>query len=726
MNQPRRKLSDVHAPWLFPLLFVLATAVCAWLLYLTGYKTFYYDEWDFIVKGRAWTLDVFLLPHNEHWSTIPIFVWKVLFVAFGIRSHIPFEAALLITHGLVVILLYALIRRHSGDLPAFAGAMILLVLAGGGTNMVWAFQIGFVGSCAFGLASLLLIDGSPMNWSRIALASVCLLFSLMCSSVGLAFLATATVWLLLDSRLRRYWPGIAAPIAIFGVWFLLYGAGLAGTPGAPCPTCAPTGVRADIHRGPIGVGYLLNLGLFVLSGLQASVGAIFAAPDAATLFVALCGVLLALHLYLQRGVQTWQVAFLIGGIGWFTLVGLGRATRGPGGAADSHYLYIGAVFLLPLLADTAKRIPWRGVWRPLAMIGFALVLIANLTELRDVALGQTGLMKSEVAELQTTQAFRGAPDMKVDQSLDDTIMPQLKAVDLFAASDDLGSPVPIPTLKGIAGLPPAAVDQEMLSLFGGRLKFTADPSRPLQGTPCQTVDSSAGSNIDFQMPSGGSLMLQSAKTGDAFIFLSYMSQFPTLPLKEVGLSAMTPTWVDLPNAGKTIVWHLRIQTLALGSVLVCSPASPQVSRPTTFHADAANFTFGPGWASIHDGAAGSGMAARASAGTPGPQGAFGSGFIPTPGSYDIWVRLRVTGAAGRNGEMQVGLADLKRNAFASSATFRPVDAGTEYSWLIVDSNVALNSGDPVRFQTNIARRLSTDWYLDQILLVATGSAVPRS
>ena len=77
---------------------------------------------------------------------------------FGLSSHWPYEAVLLVAHISSALLLFTLIRRQSGDLAAFASALLLLVLGSGGTDIVSAFQIGFVGSVAFGLLSVLLLD----------------------------------------------------------------------------------------------------------------------------------------------------------------------------------------------------------------------------------------------------------------------------------------------------------------------------------------------------------------------------------------------------------------------------------------------------------------------------------------------------------------------------------------------------------------------------------------
>src|ERR1700674_1740118 len=152
-----RRVGDVRLSLMARILFGLAALAFAVVLYLTSYANFFWDEWDFVTQVRPWKLDLFLLPHNEHWSAIPILVWKLLFIVVGLRSHIPYEAVLLATHVAAVVLLFTLIRRRSGDLPAFAAALTLLVLGSGSTNIVWAFQLGFVGSVAFGLLAMLLL-----------------------------------------------------------------------------------------------------------------------------------------------------------------------------------------------------------------------------------------------------------------------------------------------------------------------------------------------------------------------------------------------------------------------------------------------------------------------------------------------------------------------------------------------------------------------------------------
>jgi hypothetical protein len=472
---------------------------------------------------------------------------------------------------------------------------------------------------------------------------------------------------------------------------------------------------------------LLNLALFVLSGLAASTGAIFAIADgaAAVALVALFG-LVGVQLYRRKSVAGWQFAMVAGVIGWFALVGLGRASRGPGGATDSHYLFIGAVFLLPLIAGLAAELRSTRRWWAVVGIVVATVLAANAWQLRDAALSQTELMTAENAKLRTVETFRGAPDMELDRSLDEVIMPQLKARTYLAAISELGSPVPSSTPSDLNRLPHQPVDEEMVNLFGKALSVGTGASTTSAGMHCQTVDSSLGSTFDFEIPGNQSLTLQATKGGDAFLLLGFLDPPPSVPLKRVRLAPNTLTSVHIPDTGQSTIWRLRIQTLDVGALDVCSAVNPRVSRSDHYADRAGGFTLGPGWSAVADPAASSGRAAMAAFGAPGPQGAFGSGFLPAPGSYDVWYRVRVSQAAGVKEEMTLGVVDIDTSKFLASTTLRPIQLRSAYSWVLVAANVVAPEGHLIRFQANVAARLSTDWFIDGATMVPAGSPAPSS
>lgn len=732
--ETRLRVGDVRSPALLPVLVALSAVVFAAVLYLTSYKNFYYDEWDFVSQYRPSQSTSIWLPHNEHWSTLPILLWKLLFAVFGLSSHIPYEAACVAGHVACVILLFMFIRRRSGDIPAFAAAAVLLVLGSGGTNIVWAFQVAWVGSIAFGLSAMLLLESDLPFWPRTLLVSAVLLASLMCSGVGLAFLAAVGAALLFDPKRRRYLAVLVVPVAVFGAWFLLYGAGLPGTPGAPCPTCLPSGARANLHGG-ITLDYFLTLDRFVVSAAAASLAGIVGLPNWGIVVLPILAAVIALQWRRSKGIESWQIGMVVGLVAWFGLVGLGRAKTSLLAASDPHYLYVGAVFLLPLIANLVRLLPWRSWWRPGLAVALAVPLLSNAIQLRDFALNQVDLMKIENAELQTAQSFRGAPDLALDRRLDMVIMPQLTAQSLFDASSELGSPVRPSTVESLQRLPAQAVDFEMFNLFGDAFTVTPDRSKSVVGLTCQTIDSTNGSTTDIRVRGGQSIVLQPSASGEAWFFLSYLVVPTSEPAHRLVLTPTTPYLVHLPDTGKPIGWRLRVQTRAAGSIQVCGDAIVETNRSSenVYRAKAANGELGPGWSAVADSAAIGGRAAKLPGGSLTQSfrnDGFGAWTIPNPGLYDVWFRVRVANPAGAKPEMTFGLWDGTARAWAASESFAPNKVGADYAWIKAASGISPQSKHYVQFLATFTTfgaptaSLSTDWFIDEAVLVPIGSPPP--
>ena len=329
-------------------------------------------------------------------------------------------------------------------------------------------------------------------------------------------------------------------------------------------------------------------------------------------------------------------------------------------------------------------------------------------------------MRTENAELQTAEVFRGAPDMALNRSLDPSTMPQLNARSYFAAVDELGSPVPSATPDTLRQLPRQAVDLVMVNLFGGAVSVTADSNRSTQGLQCRNVDSAAGTTMDLQVPDGRSIMLQSSKGGDAFLFLGFLSPPTTQPLQHVQLQPATREWVYLPNTGKPSVWRLRVGTTAIGTIQVCEPASPQRIQPATilYRALADAGALGPGWSPVADSLASTGQAAKASHGTfdSFQNDVFGSLVVPNRASYDVWFHVKVTSVGGATPEMKLGLWDDQGQVWVGSHNYAPNEISTDYSWVKVAAEVTPVAGHTVQFLASFTARLGTDWYIDEAVL----------
>jgi hypothetical protein len=210
----------------------MALVAAAGILLLAHSYTFYFDEWTFILTAPDWTWATYLQPHNEHPVMLPRLIYAALLSTVGLRSYLPYMAVLLALHATSAVLLFEIVRRRAGDLVAIACAAMFLVLGAAWENLLWAFQIAFVGSVACGLGMLLALDG-PSTPRRLLAAVVLLAASLAFSGMGIMFAAGAAVTLALTPARRRDLVWFAPVIVLFCLWYLAFGR--SGTPPNPPP-----------------------------------------------------------------------------------------------------------------------------------------------------------------------------------------------------------------------------------------------------------------------------------------------------------------------------------------------------------------------------------------------------------------------------------------------------------------------------------------------------------
>ena len=142
--------------------------------------------------------------------------------------------------------------------------------------------------------------------------------------------------------------------------------------------------------------------------------------------------------------------------------------------------------------------------------------------------------------------------------------------------------------------------------------------------------------------------------------------------------------------------------------------------PANLQAEAESGTLGTGWSSVADAAASAGNTAKVASGTlSGNADTFGTAFVPAPGTYDVWFRVRVTTNVGSNAEMTLGLWDSTSAAFvpSGSTTFNRTAASTSYAWMRAATAVTPTAGHNMRFQAVTALTLGTDWFIDEAVMV---------
>ena len=313
------------------------------LLVLTRNLTFYQDTWNFLLHRQHLTVHTLLEPHNEHIVVIPVAVEHLLVAVFGMTSALPETIFLVVMLLVTAGLLFVYVSRRIGPWPGVIAAAVMLSLGPAWQELLWGFQVCFIGSVACGLAMLLLLERRDQRGD--VLACVALVVAILFSSVGVCFVPAA----LLDVWLRRRedgWRRLYVPLVpafAFLVWY------------------AGWGHEAEHH---VTLENVLAAPRYVLDGLASSLGAVLGlnpipiteSPDPEWGRPLLIGLAALVGFRAWRG---WRPSRAL----WMTVVIvlaywlLAAFNFVPGREAESvRYAFTGGVLMLMLIADLAQGI----------------------------------------------------------------------------------------------------------------------------------------------------------------------------------------------------------------------------------------------------------------------------------------------------------------------------------------------------------------------------------
>ena len=415
-------------PWV-SLLALLTVLSAALLLTLRANIGFFLDDWGLVVYREDSPTD-WLLPHNEHIVVIPAALFKLSLAVFGMTAfpiHLLGVAAFLLS----VWLLFFWLRPLVGEAASVLGCAVLLFLGAAAEDLIWAFQIGFFGSVAAGLAALLLLRRKTLRGD--VLACLLLVVSLLFTTLAIPFAVGAATQLLFRDGLRPGWKAFFRRSWVFLIPAALYIAWWAGW-----GHLAPNSL--SLHNA-------IRVPLYVLSALGyagASLTGPFPLREIVLNFIwALPGLLVAgAFAFLLHRRRQVPVAFLVAAALALTFWVLSGLNYIPGREfASSRYQYPSVIFLLMLLGGAFAGLrPDRRILKWMAAIA-VLAIAVNITALiytfndRYKDYEERGLISLTAFDISSETV---SPEAKVGISLDDVAYIDAEAY--LAAVDKYGSP----------------------------------------------------------------------------------------------------------------------------------------------------------------------------------------------------------------------------------------------------------------------------------------------
>ena len=302
------------------------------LLYCNRDQWFFGDEWDFLghrgVSGAERSL---WEPHTEHWSTGPILIYRALYAVYGLRTYVPYVVVVALLHVAVAHLLWRVLLQAGVDqVIATAVATIFVFLGAGYENLLWAFQIGFIGSVALGLGVLLLVNHEGRWGARDVGGWVVSIAGLMFSGVSVTMVTVAGLTVLMRRGWRHAALTVSLPGAIYLTWFFLIGDKNVGD---------NERTLDDVFKYPE----------YIWNGLRTAVEETVGFPGAGAV------ILLGLAAFLlrrggrSRGPAAPAFACALGALMLFAIIATGRAGLGIEQSGASRYTYLVMALAVPAI-----------------------------------------------------------------------------------------------------------------------------------------------------------------------------------------------------------------------------------------------------------------------------------------------------------------------------------------------------------------------------------------
>lgn len=362
-------------------------------------QSFFNDDWTVLALTDP------MRSHVGHWNTSATLIFTALFQVFGLTTYLPYLIPAILAHLAVVHVAWRLALRV-GVSPWLAtlGATIVILFGAAAENVLWAFQVGFMGSMALALGALLLLDRErltlPVAFGAGALAIACLPFA----STGLPILAAAGVVAIIRHGWWRALAVLAPAAVIYLAWFALFR--------------VPS---ADV-LAPHGIEYITAVPVFFAVVITAAygqwVGQVVLGP-----FIAL-GILV--WVWRERrswlGAQALAYALLLGVVVFAALTALSRGGMVIQAAAAERYVYVVAIMSLPIVLLILDRL-WRlggAIRLTVAFLVIAVTIVnANLLYLRG--------SEQSAFEMRVMRDLAAAVDVVADDpTLDDAQIPVLE------------------------------------------------------------------------------------------------------------------------------------------------------------------------------------------------------------------------------------------------------------------------------------------------------------
>jgi hypothetical protein len=407
-----------------------------YLFSLTAHNTFTFDEWMFFTDRREFSFHALVSNHNGHLSIVPAAFYIAVFKTLGYANYEVFRLLAVVVHLLVTLLAVDRIRQRHGWAIAVPIGTALALMGGGGENILWGFQIGFMGSLLFFLIALRCYERSlemtNLAWPLLTMIAVCL--SVGCAGTGIGSILVLFFLTIRTLQWKRLWWVSVVPGVMYAAWYVRY-AGLDNT-------------HSAVSAVPAFVANSASYSMSAIFGIDHIWGSL------------MIGVLVAYFIRLIRAhkISRHSLAIPVFVLFFWFATAYGRAFFGH--PESSRYLYIGIFGILLSFSENVTSHQWTRV-RTAKFVKVGAVTLSALAiwgshsqmqfwsdihlSLSQTALGQLSVFEAHRSSIDSATILQSIVVIRQ--------VPLLQAGDYFAAIDAVGSS-PVQNVRELVSAPP--------------------------------------------------------------------------------------------------------------------------------------------------------------------------------------------------------------------------------------------------------------------------------
>ena len=302
----------------------------------------------FAASDGNWS-QALLLPHNDHLVALPILVFIGLGNVFGLDNHLVYMLPAIFMH-IAILLAVAIIlkKRCASTLTALSAVCCVAFMSAGYEVLMMATNMAHVAPIFLGLYQLILVDHDGDISKRDIVATLLGVIAVICAGTSIPLIVMIALFLVLQRQYKRAVLIAVPPAALWLMWFVEYGT-------------LNHGVKGDTQYTTF--NKTEQIAQYVIKGLQGSLEAISHISGSSTFLIVLCFLGLYKKSIMSKAILM-PFCMAVGSVLFYSITGFSRVTFDE--PASGRYVYLGAIFIIPLvfigIESLLEQVPSRHIF----------------------------------------------------------------------------------------------------------------------------------------------------------------------------------------------------------------------------------------------------------------------------------------------------------------------------------------------------------------------------